>query len=591
MLKNLILKNILLPLFLGLSLMVPAHSATYNPYDVGQVLNLRMDNGLSSAQGKQSNQSALKNKTDIKTEEITNQPYLPPQATDYKANLTSDVFGANLFTGAFAKQGATQFNPNYVVAVGDQIQVRFWGAFVFEDTLTVDPQGNVFIPHAGPVKVLGVKNNDLQKIVEEAAKRVFKTNVFAYASLAAAQPVRILVSGYVNRPGLYQGTSMDSLLHFLDQAGGIDTDRGSFLNVQVKRGDKVRFKTNLYEFLINGNMPLYQLADGDIIFVAPRGSTIKVTGLADNAKRFEFDSKTRTIADFISLAKPKALATHIRVIRNTGIVRNIEYFTIAEAKQVLLQDGDELEFTADKKPGTITVRVQGEHLSVQEYVLPYGAKLADLLKQIEYSERSDKDNIQLFRASVKERQKQLLKTSLKSLESAALTARSGTDEEAKLRRDEADLVLQWIDRAKDIEPLGQVVIAQSETKEELLLENGDILNVPTKDGLVLVSGEVLFPNAIAYGSKLSLDDYVKKAGGYTQNADSARIVVARRDGSFAEASGDRGFFQLTNNLPSIQAGDEILVLPKIDVKSRQFFKELTQIVYQIAVSARIIWRL
>lgn len=568
-----------------------AHSATYNPYDVGQVLNLRMDNGLSSAQGKQSNQAALKNKTDIKTEEITNQPYLPPQATDYKANLTSDVFGANLFTGAFAKQGATQFNPNYVVAVGDQIQVRFWGAFVFEDTLTVDPQGNVFIPHAGPVKVLGVKNNDLQKVVEEAAKRVFKTNVFAYASLAAAQPVRILVSGYVNRPGLYQGTSMDSLLHFLDQAGGIDTDRGSFLNVQVKRGDKVRFKTNLYEFLINGNMPLSQLADGDIIFVAPRGSTIKVTGLADNAKRFEFDSKTRTIADFISLAKPKALATHIRVIRNTGTVRNIEYFTIAEAKQVLLQDGDELEFTADKKPGTITVRVQGEHLSVQEYVLPYGAKLADLLKQIEYSERSDKDNIQLFRASVKERQKQLLKTSLKSLESAALTARSGTDEEAKLRKDEADLILQWIDRAKDIEPLGQVVIAQSETKEELLLENGDILNVPTKDGLVLVSGEVLFPNAIAYGSKLSLDDYVKKAGGYTQNADSARIVVARRDGSFAEASGDRGFFQLTNNLPPIQAGDEILVLPKVDVKSRQFFKELTQIVYQIAVSARIIWKI
>jgi len=591
MLRNIILKNILLSLFLFMSFAGLAHSATYNPYDVGQVLNLRMDNGLTSPQGKQPNQVAIKNKTDIKTEDASAQPYLPPQASDYKANLTSDVFGANLFTGAFAKQGATQFNPNYVVAIGDQIQVRFWGAFVFEDTLTVDPQGNIFIPHAGPVKVLGVKNNDLQKIVEEAGRRVFKNNVFAYASLAAAQPVRILVSGYVNRPGLYQGTSMDSLLHFLDQAGGIDNERGSFLNIQVKRGDKVRFKANLYEFLINGNMPLSQLADGDVIFVAPRGSTIKVTGLADNPKRFEFDSKTRTIADFIALAKPKAIATHIRVIRNTGTVRNIEYFSIAEAKQVILQDGDELEFTADKKPGTITVRVQGEHLSVQEYVLPYGAKLADLLKQIEYSERSDKDNIQLFRASVKDRQKQLLKTSLKSLESAALTARSGTDEEAKLRKEEADLILQWIDRAKDIEPLGQVVIAQSETKEELLLENGDILNVPTKDGLVLVSGEVLFPNAIAYGPKLSLGDYVKKAGGYTQNADSARIVVARRDGSFAEANGDGGFFRLTNDLPPIQAGDEILVLPKIDVKSRQFFKELTQIVYQIAVSARIIWRL
>lgn len=34
---------------------------------------------------------------------------------------------------------------------------------------------------------------------------------------------------FVYRPGLYSGTSMDSLLHFLDQAGGIDPERGSFL--------------------------------------------------------------------------------------------------------------------------------------------------------------------------------------------------------------------------------------------------------------------------------------------------------------------------------------------------------------------------
>lgn len=586
MLKKLII------FLLGFMFALNISAQQYNPYDLGQVLNLRMDAGLNSAKENQK-LDASKAKAEQLPSNEQSQLYQPsmPQLADYQKNMNADVFGANLFTGAFAKQGATQFNPNYVVAIGDRIQVRFWGAFVFEDTLTVDPQGNIFIPHAGPVQVVGVKNNDLQKITETAVKKVFKTNVFAYASLAAAQPVRILVSGYVYRPGLYSGTSMDSLLHYLDQAGGIDVDRGSFLNVQVKRGEKVRFKTNLYDFLINGNMPLVQLADGDVIFVTSRTNTVKVSGLADNAKRFEFEGNKKTISDLILLAKPKALATHIRVIRNTGAVKNIEYYTITEAKKVALQDGDEVEFTADKKPGTITIRVEGEHQSVQEYVLPYGSKMGDLLKQIEYSERSDKDNIQLFRLSVKERQKQMLKTSLKSLESAALTARSGTDEEARLRKEEAGLILQWIDRAKDIEPLGQVVIAQSATKEELLLENGDILKVPTKDGLVLVSGEVLFPNAIAYGEKLNLDDYVKKAGGYTQNADSARIVVARRDGSFAEASGDRGFFRLTNDLPPIQAGDEILVLPKIDVKSRQFFKELTQIVYQIAVSARIIWRL
>lgn len=511
-----------------------------------------------------------------------------PQPADYTANKNSDVFGANLFTGAFAKQGATQFNPDYAIAVGDKIQIRFWGAFEFDAQVAVDPKGNIFLPNAGPVMVLGVRNQDLQRVVESAAAKVFRTNVNSYASLAAAQPVRIFVSGYVNRPGMYGGTSMDSLLHYLDQAGGIDPDRGSFLTVQVKRGANTRATINLYEFLLNGTAPLIQLADGDVILVTPRQYTVKVNGLVENARRFEFSDTTRTVAELAKLAKPKAAATHVRVMRNTGAIKNTEYFPLAEAKRITLQDGDELEFTADKKPGTITVRVEGEHQSPQEYVLPYGARMGDLVTQIQYSDRSDKESLQLFRLSVKERQKLMLQTALKSLETTALTARSGTSDEARLRKDEAELILQWVDRAKKIEPTGQVVIAQSGSRDALLLESGDIVRVPIKDGLVLVSGEVLFPNAVAFEKKLNLDDYIRKAGGYTQNADSARIVVARRDGSFTEANGDKGFFSLGSGVVPVKAGDEVLVLPKIDVKSRQILKDMSQIIYQIAVSARVI---
>jgi protein involved in polysaccharide export with SLBB domain len=517
----------------------------------------------------------------------------PKQQIDYAANISSDVFGANLFTGAFAREGATQFNPEYAVAVGDKIQVRLWGAFEFDAPLTVDAQGNIFLPHAGPVAVLGVRNQDLQRLVDAAIGKVFKSNVFSYANLAAAQPVRIFVSGFVNRPGLYSGTSMDSLLHYLDQAGGVDPERGSFLNVQVKRGSQVRATINLYDFLLKGNMPLTQLANGDVIFVEPRQNTVKVAGLAANAKRFEFTHSTRTLADLMALAKPQAAATHVRVVRNTGATRNTEYYPLADAPSVVLENGDDVEFTSDKKPGTITVRVEGEHQSPQEYVLPYGTRMAELLKQIQYSERSDKNSLQLFRLSVKERQKQMLQASLKSLETAVLTARSGTSDEARLRKEEAELLLQWVDRAKAIEPTGQVVLAQSQantnTRDNLLLENGDIFRVPTLDGLVLVSGEVLFPNTVAYQAGLKLDDYINRAGGYTQNAETARLVVARRDGSFAEVVGKPSFFSLglTTDM-NVRAGDQILVLPKIDVKSRQIWKDLTQIIFQIAVSARVV---
>jgi protein involved in polysaccharide export with SLBB domain len=517
-----------------------------------------------------------------------------PQFFDYSANLQSDVFGANLFTGSFARQGATQFNPDYSVAIGDKIQVHLWGAFEFSQLLAVDPKGNVFIPHAGPVKVLGVRNKDLQRIVEAAVARTFRNNVSSYASLAAAQPVRIYVSGFVNRPGLYSGTSMDSLLHYLDQAGGIDPERGSFLEVQVKRGKNVRATVNLYNFLLNGEISPIQLSDGDVIFITGRHNTINVTGLAENAKRFEYiddRNRARTVADFVKLAKPRAEATHVRVVRNTGTVKNIEYYPLAQANRVAVKNGDELEFTADKKPGTITVRVEGEHQSPQEYVLPYGSRMSELLAQIRYSKRSDKDNIQLFRRSVKERQKLMLRAALKSLENVTLTARSGTQDEARLRKEEADLILKWIDRAKNIEPSGQVVIAQSDTRASLLLENRDIVRIPTKDGLVLVSGEVLFPNAIIFDENLSLNDYVTRAGGYTQSANTARIVISRRDGSYAQTSGDTGFFSGTSDDVPVRAGDEVLVLPKLDVKSRQIWTEMTKIVFQIAVAAGVVFGL
>ena len=520
-------------------------------------------------------------------------PASAPQWADYKANLHSDVFGANLFTGAFARQGAIQFNPDYAVAVGDRIQVRLWGAFDFDAPLVVDPKGNLFLPHAGPIQVLGVHNQDLQHLVETAVGKVFRSNVSSYASLAAAHPVRVFVGGFVNRPGLYSGTSMDSLLSYLDQAGGIDPERGSFLNVQVKRGQQLRTTVSLYDFLLNGTLPLTQLADGDVIFVTSRQNSVTVAGLAENAKRFEFSESTRTVADLARLVKPSASATHVRVVRNTGPIKNIEYYPLADAASVALKNGDELEFTADKKPGTITVRVEGEHQSAQEYVLPYGTRMGALLQQIQYTERSDQDSLQLFRQSVKDRQKLMLQTSLKSLEVAALTARSGTSDEAILRKEEAGLILQWVERAKKIEPTGQVVIAQTESRNELLLESGDILRVPTKDGLVLISGEVLFPNAVVFDKTLSLDDYVGRAGGYTQNADAARMVVAHRDGSFSEAVGDKGFFSMSNGNGNVAVhpGDEILVLPKIDVKSRQIWKEMTQIIYQIAVSAKVIFGL
>jgi len=495
------------------------------------------------------------------------------------------VLGEQLFRGNFAQQAFSGFNPDYRIAVGDSITLQMWGAYEFSQTMVVDAQGNLFIPQVGPVRVLGNANSKLNSVIGAAVKRVFQNNVNVYANLEASQPVKVFVTGFVRQPGLFNGLSSDSLLTYLDKAGGIDPERGSFLDIRLMRGGKVRQKINLYDFLFEGRLERVQLHEGDTLLVGRRQNMVQFGGLVENPFTIEFAESDINLYKALNLANIQPEATHIRVTRNSGTVRNTEYFSIDEARDVILRDGDAVDVTADKKQGTITVRVEGEHDSPQEYVLPFGTRLGVILDQIEFNERSAADAISLERRSVKERQLAMLEQSLQSLETSVLTARSATNEEASLRTEEANLILQWVERAKSIEPRGQVVLGDRERARGLTLENGDIVRVPSIDALVMISGEVIIPNTVVFDVDKSLQDYINDAGGFTQNAEVSRILVMHQDGSFERV--ERGTFS-DEVSAELQPGDQVMVLPRIDTKSMQIARDWTQILFQIALAAGVV---
>jgi hypothetical protein len=82
--------------------------------------------------------------------------------------------------------------------------------------------------------------------------------------------------------------------------------------------------------------------------------------------------------------------------------------------------------------------------------------------------------------------------------------------------------------------------------------------------------------AISYDSGSTVDDYVKLAGGTIQRKSDTRIVLVRQDGTFAE-----------NGRARPQPGDEIIVLPKVGVRSLEVTRGITQILFQIAVVAQV----
>lgn len=503
----------------------------------------------------------------------------PPPPLPTPAVLT-EVFGAQIFSGAFMAEQFSGFNPDYQVAIGDHITLRMWGAFTHEATATVDAQGNIFIPNVGPVAVAGVRNADLNGQVTSRIKKVYRSNVGVYVTLASAQPVKVYVTGYVHKPGLYSGLASDSVLYYLDRAGGIDAERGSFLDISVLRSGEQRAQFNLYKFMLEGKIAPLQLHDGDTVVVGPRRHTVRVSGDVLNPYQFEFDKDRISAGELLALAKPRPAATHLSIVRKVGTERRSEYHPLAAAGEVMIEDGDEVAVTADKYPGTILVRIEGAHLGEHVLVLPYGARLKDALARVKVAPQANIEAVQLFRKSVAQRQRDMLESTLRSLEAYVLTARSATSEEAALRTKEADLVLQFVDRARRVEPRGQILLGAKQEAQDALLEDGDIIRIPETSSLVMVHGEVLFANAIVFDQESSVADYIAQAGGYTQNADGSRIVVLHQDGSFSEG---------LEFVP--QPGDEIMVLPRVDTKNVEVTRGITQILYQIAVAAKIVFGL
>lgn len=506
---------------------------------------------------------------------VPNTPVLPLPAVPTVGGLPI-VFGSQLFSGRFSGLSLSGFNPDYQIMSGDRMLVRMWGAVTYEAYQNVDAQGNIFVPNVGPIHVQGIRNADLNRQVEEQVKRTFRANVGIYATLDSAQPVKVFVTGFVRAPGFYAGLSSDSVLNFLDKAAGVDTERGSYQSIQVARAGKLRATFNLYDFLLKGKLESVQFQDGDVISVQPRKYAVTVTGEAQNPYIFELATPTVSANELLALAVPTPAATHIGVVRNTGVQLKSEYFPLSESGKVLVSSGDLVTITADKYPTTIMVRINGAQMGERSIVLANGARLKDLMGRLSPSPTANLAGMQLFRRSVQARQKVTLELSLRKLEAAALTARSAVAEEAALRQVESSMMLNFIDRARQVVPLGQVVLTGREQADEMALEDGDVVNIPERSSLVLVSGEVLFPNALMYNPKASsLDEYVSVAGGYTQKADTSKLLVMRVDGSIA-APGD---------LPT--PGDEILVLPKIDSKNIEVARGLTQIIYQIAIAAKV----
>ncbi|WP_110677337.1 polysaccharide biosynthesis/export family protein [Salinicola sp. RZ23] len=486
-------------------------------------------------------------------------------------------FGANLFTGGFRGTMADGLNPAYLIKPGDQITIRVWGGVELDRVLVVDAQGNIFLPRIGPLQVQGISNAQLNAKVRGAVKSVYPENVSVYTNLQGVQPVGVFVTGYVNSPGRYAGTPNDSVLYFLDQAGGIDQALGSYRRVLIKRGSRVIDVVDLYDFLLNGEIARPQFRDGDTLVVEARGPAISVVGDVQKNYRYELVGDSLTGQDVLDLARLKAGVSHVllRGSRPEGPLSR--YLPLAAFRAAQVRRGDEVLFSADQRDETIVVQVEGSYYGPSRYALPRNAKLGELLNAISVPrDMTSYRDVSIRRISVARQQAASLKESLRRLETTYLGYPSRTAKEGEIQVRQAELIERFVQKAAQVKPNGRLVVARDSGVADIRLQDGDIVTIPESTDSVLLSGEVVIPQALVFTSGMSAGDYIRLAGGFTPRADEDQVLVVHRNGAVMHADQTR-----------MRAGDEIIVLPAAPTSNIELAASITQILYQVAVATKV----
>ncbi|RVU83395.1 polysaccharide export protein [Leucothrix sargassi] len=487
-------------------------------------------------------------------------------------------FGANLFSGNFSAQQTNGLDPNYIITPGDTISLHIWGAIQADETTSVDAQGNIFLPEIGAVKVAGSPASNLPNLVRGKLRSVYKDGVDVYVNLVTATPINVFVTGYVKQPGQYSGMQTDSVLSFLHKSGGILENQGSYRDIRIIRNSKVIGNVDLYAFLRWGQLPKVSFKSGDTILVNNQKSTISVMGDARGNYSFELKQPTGLGRELMTMARPNPSVTNIALAGSRNRTPWSVYLSLGKFSSTVLRDGDTVRFTTDATPNTMDISVEGSHLGNSFFAAKKGTRLKELLDYIAISpDEADINNIYIKRKSVALRQKQNLNDTIDRLERSVLTSPAKSNSEASIRQQEAALLTSFIKNARAVIPEGRVVVSENGVVANIRLEDGDVIVIPYRSDVITISGEVNIPQALIYASNANLLDYVARSGGFTDRAETQKIIIRKPNGQVLNAVDTR-----------LEPGDEILIYPKVDTKSLQFTKDIVTIIFQIAAASKAV---
>jgi protein involved in polysaccharide export with SLBB domain len=295
------------------------------------------------------------------------------------------IYGASLFNrvpSTYAPSDQVPAANDYAIGPGDELDIRVWGQINFERKLTVDRSGEIFIPQVGRVSVTGLAFSDLPNALKTSIGRVYR-NFEVSVSLGQLRSIQVFVMGHARRPGAYTVSALSTLVNALFVSGG-PSPQGSMRNIELKRGGQVVTHFNLYDLLLHGDKTKdAPLKTGDVVFIAPVGARVAVTGSVENPAIYEIsagESLREALADAVGLS-PTAAAqkAFLERIDNHSLLVSEDILLSGSGLDTKLQNGDILQLLNVVPRFSRTVSLKGNVADPVRMAWHDGMRISDLI--------------------------------------------------------------------------------------------------------------------------------------------------------------------------------------------------------------------
>ena len=372
---------------------------------------------------------------------------------------------------------------------------------------------------------------------------------------------RVSIDGAVYRPGDYELTPDMTLYELIQKADGPTQDAFMSRGIIYRLKDDLSLETQSFDvrnLIMNRDEHDITLRRDDqvrisSIFDMREDYTINVSGAVNDAGEFEF-AENMTVEDAIFQAggfRESAAEYRVEIARRvTG--ENQEYRVDRIAETFRFSVDEDLQFSTDDREFRLkpfdqvfvrpkpnyqpqqAVRIEGEVQFPGTYVLESrNARLSDLIEWAGgLSDYAFPEGASLER--------QIADTQLEDVELLDT------------------LITETVDGTTQVGIQLSDVIRNESSPANLILEPGDVINVPKELQTVRIEGEVLHSVSVRYDGRRSFQSYIDAAGGVTDNAQRRRAYIVYANG---EVDRTKRFLFFRSN-PDVRPGATIYVPPE-----------------------------